>query len=73
MRRPITPGRLPLLLLHGAEDRTADPEGSRALMHGAFSCDKTLKMYPGRRQDLLNEPGHEQVMGDIISWLAAHE
>jgi len=64
--------RLPLLLIHGDADVTASPEGSRALLHGARSPDKTLKLYQGRRHDVLNEPGHEQVMVDITTWLAVH-
>lgn len=63
---------LPLLVIHGAADVTANPEGSRGLIDGAASHDKTLKMYEGRRHDVLNEPGHEQVTADIVSWLDAH-
>jgi len=63
---------LPLLAIHGAADITANPEGSRGLIDGAASHDKTLKMYEGRRHDVLNEPGHEQVTADIVSWLDAH-
>jgi alpha-beta hydrolase superfamily lysophospholipase len=61
--------RLPLLLIHGADDITANPEGSRGLHDGARSVDKTLVLYPGRRHDVLNEPGHEHVMADVIAWL----
>lgn len=64
--------RLPLLLLHGAADITADPEGSRALLQQAGSADKTLRLYAGRRHDVLNGPGCEQVMLDVTDWLAAH-
>jgi acylglycerol lipase len=64
--------RLPLLLLHGAADITASPDGSRGLLDGARSPDKTLALYEGRRHDVLNEPGHEQVMTDIVTWLDAH-
>lgn len=64
--------RLPLLLLHGEADITASPEGSRGLFDGARSIDKTLKLYEGRRHDVLNEPGHEQVMADVTAWLGAH-
>lgn len=64
--------QLPLLLLHGAADVTADPEGSRALQQHAGSADKTLRLYAGRRHDVLNEPGYQQVMRDVVDWLAAH-
>lgn len=64
--------RLPLLLLHGEADITASPAGSHGLLDGAGSADKTLKLYAGRRHDVLNEPGHEEVMGDITTWLDNH-
>ena len=63
--------RLPLLLIHGADDIYASPEGSRGLHKGASSTDNTLIVYPGRRHDVLHEPGHEQVIADIVSWLGA--
>ena len=63
--------RLPLLLIHGGDDITTSPMGSRALHEGAVSTDNTLIVYPGRRHDVLHEPGHEQVMADIVAWLGA--
>jgi len=63
--------RLPLLLIHGADDITASPAGSRALHEGAGSTDKTLVVYRGRRHDVLHEHGHEQVMADVVAWLNA--
>ena len=64
--------RAPLFVLHGAADLTANPDGSRSLLAGAGSADKTLTIYDGRRHDLLNEPGHEEVMSDVVGWLDAH-
>ena len=32
----------------------------------------TLKLYPGFYHELLNEPEREQVLADILAWLAAH-
>jgi acylglycerol lipase len=61
--------RLPLLVLHGAADITASPEGSQGLYEGAASVDKTLTLYEGGRHDLLNERGHQQVMDDVVAWL----
>jgi alpha-beta hydrolase superfamily lysophospholipase len=64
--------KLPLLLLHGAADVTASPEGSAGLYEGAGSADKTIKQYNACRHDLLNEPGHDSVIADIVDWLDAH-
>ena len=64
--------KVPLLVLHGAEDSITDPEGSKQLKARARSTDKTLKIYPGLYHDLAHEPEREQVVGDIASWLNAH-
>ncbi len=62
---------LPLLVLHGTDDRLTDSEGSRLLYAAAASADKTLKLYPGLHHDLLHEPEKDQVVADVIAWLAA--
>jgi acylglycerol lipase len=60
---------LPLLAMHGAADVTANPDGSRTLISEASSTDKTLRVYEGRRHDLLNDAGHAEVMADVVNWL----
>jgi alpha-beta hydrolase superfamily lysophospholipase len=64
--------RLPLLLLHGGEDRTISPKASEAVFRGASSPDKTLKVFPGLRHEILNEPEREQVLAVILDWLRRH-
>jgi alpha-beta hydrolase superfamily lysophospholipase len=64
--------KLPLLVLHGAEDRTISPKASEALFRGASSPDKTLKIFPGLRHEILNEPEREQVLAVILDWLRRH-
>src|SRR4030043_104524 len=61
--------RLPLLVLHGAEDRTISPKASEAFFRGASSQDKTLKVFPGLRHEILNDPEKEQVLAVILDWL----
>lgn len=63
---------LPLLILHGTEDKATKPSGSQFFYDNAGSSDKTLKLYQGHFHDLLNDVGKEQVMGDITTWLRAH-
>ena len=62
---------LPILVMHGTADRLGDPEGSRLLYDRAGSKDKTLKLYQGFYHEIFNEPGREQVLSDMESWLAA--
>ncbi len=63
---------LPLLILHGTDDRLADPEGSKSLYQHAQSKDKTLKLYEGYYHEVMNEPEKEMVLGDIVEWMERH-
>ena len=62
---------LPILIMHGSADRLSDPSGSQLLYERVSSKDKTLKLYDGFYHEILNEPGHKQVLGDIEGWLTA--
>ncbi|HEV7223829.1 MAG TPA: alpha/beta hydrolase [Pirellulales bacterium] len=61
--------RLPLLIMHGGDDRLADPEGSRQLHCRAVSDDKTLKLYPGLFHEIFHEPERRQALDDLVAWL----
>lgn len=62
---------LPVLILHGTEDKATLPKGSRLFYDRAGSRDKTLKLYEGHVHDLLADTGKEKVMADIQGWIAA--
>ncbi len=63
---------LPLLILHGADDRLANPEGSKSLYERAQSKDKTFKLYEGLYHEVMNEPEKEMVLTDIVEWADGH-
>jgi acylglycerol lipase len=65
---------LPLLLVHGSEDRLAPVRGSRMVYERASSLDKTLEIYDGLFHEVLNELPEDRarVLADIIAWLNAH-
>jgi len=63
---------MPLLALHGSEDKLTAPSGSRELIAHAPAADKTLRIYAGLFHDLVHEPERDQVQGDILAWLDAH-
>jgi acylglycerol lipase len=63
--------RLPLLILHGTDDKAAKASGSQSFYDRAGSTDKTLKLYDGHVHDLLNDLGKETVMTDITAWIEA--
>lgn len=62
---------LPVLILHGTEDKATKPSGSQMFYDNASSKDKTLKFYEGYFHDPLNDVGKEVVMNDIATWIDA--
>jgi alpha-beta hydrolase superfamily lysophospholipase len=62
---------LPLLIMHGTDDKATVCHGSEFFHQTAGSRDKTLKLYEGHYHDLLNDVGKEQVMADITEWIGA--
>jgi alpha-beta hydrolase superfamily lysophospholipase len=62
---------LPVLIIHGTEDRVTLPHGSQRFYDNGGSSDKTLKLYEGHFHDLLNDVGKELVLADIVAWIAA--
>jgi acylglycerol lipase len=63
---------LPVLILHGSEDKATVPAGSKFFHDTAGSKDKTLKIYDGHFHDLLADTGKEGVMADIQAWIDGH-
>ncbi|ACL11209.1 alpha/beta hydrolase fold protein [Desulfurococcus amylolyticus 1221n] len=62
----------PVLIIHGENDRIVNPEGSRRLYDRLRVSDKELKIYPGMRHEVLNEPEWLKVLEDIIEWINKH-
>lgn len=60
---------LPLLVLHGTEDRITVADGSRALYEAVGSLDKTLILYDDFFHDLLHETEKARVLADIAGWI----
>jgi len=63
---------IPLLIMHGTEDKATVCRGSQFFYETAGSKDKTLKLYEGHYHDLLNDYGKDDVMADIVSWIDKH-
>ena len=62
---------LPLLILHGTEDKATVCRGSEYFHQHVGSADKTLRLYEGHYHDLLNDLGKEEVLADIAGWIEA--
>lgn len=61
--------RVPMLLLHGGADRLCPVEGSRAFAKTVATPGSGLRVYPGLYHEILNEPEHETVLGDVLAWI----
>ncbi len=64
--------KYPVLLMHGTADKLTDPEGSRAFYKAISSEDKSLDLMEGWYHELMNEPGKEQILQRITSWMSKH-
>jgi|GEM_PF-1381263 len=71
LRGPLNELSLPLLLLHGAEDRIASPSDSERLHSHVRSTDKTLQLFEGYDHPLVDDPGHALVRDKIGQWIEA--
>jgi acylglycerol lipase len=62
--------RIPVLILHGEQDRMTTPEGSRMVHQRVAAQDRTLRIYDGLYHEIFNEPEQDEVLDDVIGWLA---
>ena len=61
---------IPLLLMHGASDRLAFPEGSEEFSR-QVQCECTLKIWEGLYHEIHNEPAQGEVFAFLLNWLNA--
>lgn len=63
--------RVPVLLLHGADDRMVPPDGTRTFCTQLSAADCTYHEYPGGYHALLADIGRDRPLDDLADWLAA--
>eukprot|EP00884_Botryococcus_braunii_P002740 jgi/Botrbrau1/12467/Bobra.0169s0014.1 len=61
----------PFICFHGDLDTLTDPAGSQKLFQESASKDKALHMVPKRWHVLMKEPGHEEILRQILDWMEA--
>ncbi|MGA2381897.1 MAG: lysophospholipase [Gemmatimonadales bacterium] len=62
---------IPLLIMHGTEDRIAFDRGTREFA-AKLKQDVTLKLWEGMYHETHNEPDKEQVFAFLLAWLDDH-
>jgi len=62
---------LPMLVMHGTDDRITPIAGSEMVHERAASRDKAFTRYDGLYHELLNEPERQQVLDEIADWIDA--
>ena len=60
---------LPFIILHGSEDKLADPQGSKWLYERSASKDKKLTILEGLYHETMREPEKEQFFDGVLDWL----
>lgn len=60
---------LPILLLHGSDDKICPMSASKLIYEKAGSPDKTLKIYEDLYHEIHNETLYGRIMSDIIEWI----
>lgn len=62
--------RVPTLVMHGTADRLVSVGAVRRVCQAIAAKDKTLHYYDGLAHEVFNEPEREQVVLDLMRWLA---
>lgn len=72
MREEIKNISIPLLIMHGDQDKVLPMSGAHYTYDNAQSTDKTIKIYDGMYHEILNEVKRDETLADIEAWLEAH-
>lgn len=63
---------LPILIVHGSEDRLAAPAGARELFEKLSCRDKQFHDFLGLYHEVFNEPERNEVLDLVASWISQH-
>lgn len=60
----------PVLVMHGCKDGLVSEKDSRDFFGEIASEDKGLVIYPRLFHEILNEPSKDEIIGDMLRWMA---
>jgi alpha-beta hydrolase superfamily lysophospholipase len=63
---------VPLLILHGSDDRMVPPDGSRRFFANVRHADRTFREYPGAYHGLFADVSYPEVIRDLEQWVEGH-
>jgi alpha-beta hydrolase superfamily lysophospholipase len=63
---------VPLLILHGSDDRMVPPDGSRSFFAKVRYPDREFREYPGAYHGLFADFNHGEVLRDLEQWIDTH-
>lgn len=63
---------VPLLILHGSDDRMVPPDGSRRFFAQVRYPDREFHEYPGAYHGLFADFNHGEVLHDLEQWIDTH-
>lgn len=71
LKKDLSNLNIPLLMMHGSEDKIARLNGAEQTIQAVQSKDKELHVFKGQRHELLNElsPIPDQVIGRMVDWI----
>jgi acylglycerol lipase len=72
IRAGLSKIQVPILIMHGSEDKLCLPAGSESALRGISSTDKVIQIYQGFFHEILNEPQYAEVQADMLAWLNKH-
>lgn len=60
---------LPLLAMHGADDRLTDPRGTVLLYEQSRSQDKMVVVWPDQKHEIFNDADRHKIIAFTLDWL----
>ncbi|MFZ5828267.1 MAG: alpha/beta hydrolase [Bacillota bacterium] len=65
------PSELPVLFVQAGDDLLVDPDATRAIFERVGHDRKAFRLLAGKYHEVLNDPGYEEVLTEVHTWLKA--